>query len=214
MNRFIAYITPPILLLATSLLLGLSSSAFAANILVFGDSLSAGYGLAHGEEWPQLLQDRLSVEYTKSYRIVNASISGETSSGGLARFSTTFDQYQPSIVILELGANDGLRGQPLIDMHNNLAKIITYSTEHKAQVLLIAMKIPPNYGKRYTLAFEKTYVNLQQQYTITLSDFLLSSLSGKPELIQKDGLHPTSEAQPLLLDTVWKSLKPLLRQGK
>jgi len=186
-------------------------SAHAATILVFGDSLSAGYGLSQGEEWPALLVKKLHQEKMPRINIINASISGETSEGGLARFADQIKQHKPTIVILELGANDGLRGQSISQMKHNLGEMISHSQKQGAKVLLIAMKIPPNYGNRYTKAFEQSYFQLQKQYDVMLSDFLLESLSGKPELIQKDGLHPTAEAQALILETVWKSLKPLLQ---
>jgi len=186
-------------------------SAHAATILVFGDILSAGYGLSQGEEWPALLVKKVHKEKMPRINIINASISGETSEGGLARFADQIKQHKPTIVILELGANDGLRGQSISQMKHNLGEMISHSQKQGAKVLLIAMKIPPNYGNRYTKAFEQSYFQLQKQYDVMLSDFLLESLSGKPELIQKDGLHPTAEAQALILETVWKSLKPLLQ---
>jgi acyl-CoA thioesterase-1 len=162
------------------------------------------------EEWPFLLQQQLQ-EQKLPYKIVNASISGETTAGGLRRFASTFNKYQPAIVILELGANDGLRGQSLETMSTNLGIMIRYSQRHQAKVLLVSMRIPPNYGKRYTRDFEQVFTDLQKQHNIALSGFLMGSLSGHPELVQKDGLHPTAAAQPLLLATVWKSLKPLLQ---
>jgi acyl-CoA thioesterase-1 len=197
-----------------SLAILLSPLSKADTILVYGDSLSAGYGLQANEDWPSLLAKRLLDENHKQYTVVNASISGETTAGGLKRFAKTVKKHRPSIVILELGANDGLRGQPTLIMRYNLSKMIKHSLNNNAQVLLIAMEIPPNYGKRYSNDFKQSFKELQKEHDIALSDFLLSSLSGRPELIQKDGLHPTAKAQPLLLETVWKSLKPLLHTPK
>ncbi len=190
------------------------SPLYAANILVFGDSLSAGYGLQAEEDWPTLLKQRLQAEQPGQYTVINSSISGETTAGGLSRFAKTFSKYKPSIVILELGANDGLQGQPLNTMRKNLGKMIEYSLKNEARVLLVSMKIPPNYGKRYTSEFQQSFPELQQEYNIYLTDFLLGNLSGRPELFQKDGLHPAAEAQPILLETVWKSLKPLLQKPR
>lgn len=190
------------------------SQAQAANILVFGDSLSAGHGLELKQEWPALLTERLKEEKLDSrFTVINASISGETTAGGLSRFADTFNKHTPALVILELGANDGLRGLPLATMRENLAAMIRYSLNHQARVLLVSMKIPPNYGKRYTEEFTQSFPQLQKEHGIFLTDFLLGGLSGHPELIQEDGIHPTAAAQPILLETVWKSLKPLLQEA-
>lgn len=203
-----------------AMVLGLLGSAFgplavaADTVLVFGDSLSAGYGLQAGEEWPALLQQKLEAEKLGHYTVVNTSISGETTTGGLARFKKTFNKYMPAIVILELGANDGLRGQPLKAMRDNLNQMIRHCLAYQAKVVLVSMEIPPNYGKRYTTEFQQSFVQLQKKHGISRTDFLLGGLSGRPELLQKDGLHPVAEAQPILLETVWKSLKPLLQRPK
>lgn len=186
-----------------------TDNSHAATILVYGDSLSAGFGLQAGEEWPALLQKKLEGG-KKTYSVVNASISGETTQGGLARFANTFSTHQPAIVILELGANDGLRGQPLGLMRENLGAIISHSRKHKAKVLLVSMEIPANYGKRYTGEFRDSFASVARQHGIPRTDFLLGGLQGKPELLQNDGLHPTAAAQPLLLETVWAALQPLL----
>jgi acyl-CoA thioesterase I len=193
--------------------------AFSANaaikdspqkvILVFGDSLSAGYGLQPNEGWVNLLQARLS-QQKLPYQLVNASISGETTSGGLARFNAALTEHKPSIVILELGANDGLRGLPVRDMHNSLNKMILQTKAAKAKVLLIGMKIPPNYGQKYSRDFSASYAILAKQHKINLVPFLLEGVAGKPNLIQDDGLHPIAVAQPALLGNVWKILKKML----
>ena len=182
------------------------------TILVFGDSLSASYGLPQGQGWVALLEAKLAQNQASktTYKVVNASISGETTSGGLARFSTALTTHKPNIVILELGANDGLRGLPIAEMQANLNQMITQAKTAKAKVLLIGMKIPPNYGLKYTKNFSTTYINLAKQHNIALVPFLLEGVAGKPELIQADGLHPLAVAQPALLGNVWAQLKGLL----
>lgn len=180
------------------------------TILVFGDSLSAGYGIEQNQSWVALLQARLS-QQKLPYQLVNASISGETTSGGLARFSEMLSTHKPSIVILELGANDGLRGLPVSDMRSNLNKMILQAKAAKAKVLLLGMKIPPNYGQKYSRDFSASYAVLAKQHKIKLVPFLLEGVAGKPSLIQDDGLHPLAAAQPALLDNVWMILKGLLR---
>jgi acyl-CoA thioesterase I len=179
--------------------------------LVFGDSLSAGYGIEQNQGWVALLQVRL-IQQKSNFQVVNASISGETTSGGLARFSEMLAIHKPNIVILELGANDGLRGLPISDMQANLSKMILQAKAAKAKVLLIGMKIPPNYGQKYTKNFSQMYVNLAKQHNISVVPFLLENVAGKPELIQADGLHPLAVAQPALLENVWKILEKMLKK--
>ena len=179
------------------------------TILVFGDSLSAGYGIQQNKSWVSLLEARLS-QQKLPYTIVNASISGETTSGGLARFSEMLATHKPSIVILELGANDGLRGLPINEMRTNLNKMILQAKP--AKVLLIGMKIPPNYGQKYSHDFSASYAILAKQHKIKLVPFLLDGVAGKPSLIQDDGLHPIAAAQPKLLDNVWSKLEKLLKE--
>lgn len=188
------------------------SIASAQTILVFGDSLSAGFGVPLGQGWVALLEQKLAqnkLNHT-SYKVINASISGETTSGGLARFNSALATHKPNIVILELGANDGLRGLPIIDMQANLNQMIAQAKTAKAKVLLLGMKIPPNYGLKYTKNFSDTYTSLAKQHNIALVPFLLEGVAGKPELIQTDGLHPIAAAQPQLLGNVWKVLAKLL----
>ncbi len=182
------------------------------TILVFGDSLSASYGLPQGQGWVALLETKLAQNQAgkTTYKVINASISGETTSGGLARFSAALATHKPNIVILELGANDGLRGLPITEMQANLNQMIAQAKAKKIKLLLIGMKIPPNYGLKYTKNFSTAYINLAKQYNIALVPFLLEGVAGKPELIQADGLHPIAAAQPQLLDNVWKVLAKLL----
>ena len=180
-------------------------------IVVFGDSLSAGYGIQQNQGWAALLQARLT-QQKLPYQVVNASISGETTSGGLARFSEMLATHKPSIVILELGANDGLRGLPVSDMRNNLNKMILQAKAANTKLLLVGMKIPPNYGQKYSRDFSASYAILAKQHKIKLVPFLLDGVAGKPSFIQDDGLHPIAAAQPALLDNVWKILGNMLKE--
>jgi len=192
------------------LCLVVSGAAQAAPvILVFGDSLSAGYGLETSQAWPSLLQQRLN-HHKQNWRVVNASISGETSAGGLARLPAALAQQKPAIVILELGANDGLRGLSLTAMQRNLDAMILRIQHTGARVLLVGIHLPPNYGMAYTEKFRRTYETLAQQRHVALLPSLLSGIETKRELFQADGFHPIASAQNQVLDNVWKSLQPLL----
>jgi acyl-CoA thioesterase-1 len=182
----------------------------APVILVFGDSLSASYGIPRDAGWVSLLDQRL-VKEKFDYQIVNASISGETTAGGLSRINAALTEHRPAVVILELGANDGLRGLPLANMSNNLDKIITACQRKKARVLLIGMRLPPNYGMRYTQEFQDTYAALAKQHKLPLVPFLLAGVEDE-KYYQADRLHPTAEAQPLILNTIWAALHPMLKQ--
>ena len=188
-------------------------------ILVMGDSLSAAYNIPTAAGWVSLLENRLAQESLKkeplkksqaNWQVVNASISGETTGGGLTRLPSLLRQHQPTIVLLELGANDGLRGLPPQLITNNLEKMLTLSKQSGAQVMLIGILLPPNYGPAYLAQFEQTYPNLAKKHQLPLVPFLLEGVADKPELMQEDGLHPTAKAQPKLLETVWLELKPLL----
>jgi len=178
---------------------------------VFGDSLSAAYGIAQTRGWVALLAERLKRE-RPDYSVVNASISGETSAGGLARISQALAPHKPVIVILELGANDGLRGLPLGEMRQNLASMTEQAQKAGARVVLVGMKLPPNYGPHYTLDFESAYPELAKRYKTALVPFLLEDVADKEELFQPDRIHPTEEAQPLMMEQVWKALLPLLKE--
>ena len=179
-------------------------------ILVYGDSLSAAYGISQKDGWVTLLQERLK-QKRLDYTVVNASISGETSSGGASRIATTLAQYQPAIVILALGSNDGLRGLPLTQMRENLAHILRACQRAGARVLLVGMKLPPNYGSKYTRDFEAVFATLVRQYRTALVPFALEGVAGNRELFLDDNLHPTAQAQPLILENVWKGLAPMLK---
>ncbi|PLK48832.1 arylesterase [Uliginosibacterium sp. TH139] len=186
-------------------------NALAANILVWGDSLSAGYGIAQEQAWPQLLSRKLA---TEGYRhtVINASLSGETSAGGLSRLPAALTRDKPSIIIIELGANDGLRGLPVPAMRKNLDAMIRSAQASGARVMLIGMRMPPNFGPVYTQKFQQTYSELAQQYKTALLPFMMEGFAERSELFQGDNLHPTAEAQPLILANVWSALKPLLRK--
>jgi acyl-CoA thioesterase-1 len=180
------------------------------SIVVFGDSLSAAYGIAQARGWVALLAERLKRERA-DYSVVNASISGDTSAGGAARIRRTLEQHQPAIVIVELGANDGLRGLPIASMKQNLGAIIEQSQKAGARVVLVGMRMPPNYGPDYTRAFEAAFGELARQYKTALVPFLLEDFGDKQEFFQPDRIHPTAEAQPLMMERVWTALRPLLR---
>jgi len=189
----------------------LTSSKILANLtlLVIGDSLSAAYGMAPSKGWVHLLAQRLQ-DKGYQYRVVNASISGDTTSGGRNRFIKILQQSQPQIVILELGANDGLRALSLPKMRENLALMIKQSQQASAKVLLLGMRIPPNYGKAYSDHFQQIYLDLANKYKISLVPFFLTKVVKNKALIQEDGLHPTEAAQEQLLENVWAKLKEML----
>jgi len=179
------------------------------TILVYGDSLSAAYGMDQQAGWVTLLQHKLT--HTRyPYQVVNASISGETTAGGVQRLAQTLKQHRPSIVILALGANDGLRGLPISEMRSNLANMLEQTQKAQAKTLLVGMKIPPNYGVKYTQAFADSFASLAKQHQLKFVPFLLDGVAGNPQLNQADGIHPVAKAQPMLLDNVWPQLQPLL----
>jgi len=178
------------------------------RILVLGDSLSAGYGMDLAQAWPSLLQTHFQAQ--AEWQLINASVSGETTLGGKTRLPALLATYQPQIVILELGGNDALRGQPLKLMHANLQAMVEMSDQAGAQVLLVGMQIPPNFGPRYTREFAALYPALAEANHLPLVPFLLAGVASDPELMQADGLHATAAAQPRLLANVWPLLAPLL----
>ncbi len=182
-------------------------AAAQQTILVFGDSLSAAHGIPLESGWVNLMQEQLHTNHPQ-YRIVNASISGETTTGGRQRIAAALREHRPAIVILELGANDGLRGAPTKDIEDNLAELIRQSRKAKARVLLLGMQLPPNYGMAYTAAFKSLYAKLAQRYHLALVPFLLEGVT--PEQFQADNLHPVARAQPRILQNVMQKLKPML----
>lgn len=177
------------------------------NILVLGDSLSAAYGIPREAGWVNLLQQELQHSHPQ-YQVINASISGETTTGGRQRIVAALLQHQPAIVILELGANDGLRGTPVADTEANLADLIQKSRQAHAKVLLLGMQLPPNYGVDYTARFKGMYPKLAQRYHVALVPFMLEGIA--PEQFQADNLHPVARAQPLILHRILQKLAPLL----
>ena len=179
------------------------------SILVYGDSLSASYGIAQARSWVALLAERLKRE-RPDYIVVNASISGETTAGGRARLQAALARHKPAIVVLELGANDGLRGLPLEQMRDNLGAMLRQARAAGARVLLVGMKLPPNYGPQYAQGFESAFAGLAKRHGAALVPFLLEGFAEKPELFQPDRIHPTEAAQPLMLERVWRQLRPLL----
>ena len=179
------------------------------TILVFGDSLSAAYGIRPEQGWVALLTQRLQSQ-GYGYQIVNASVSGETSEGGLERLPRALQLHQPAIVILELGANDALRGLPVSAARDNLARMVQLSQAAGARVLLVGMRIPPNYGQRYTADFARIFPELASQYQLPLVPFLLQGVALDPARMQPDGMHPNATGEPPVLDTLWPYLKPML----
>ncbi len=187
----------------------LAATEPTSHILVVGDSLSAAYGMLPEQGWVYLLQQRLQKK-GYSHQVTNFSISGDTTENGLSRLQPALNQYHPKIVVLELGANDGLRGLSLKQMRINLTKMVEQSQAVQAKVLLLGMKVPPNLGKIYTNRFHQIYHELANKYELSLVPFLLKNVAGLAEFNQEDGLHPNEKAQPLILDTVWEKLFPLL----
>lgn len=185
------------------------AAAATPTILIVGDSLSAGYGLAIHENWPALLQERLQAS-GYPYRVVNASISGDTTSGGLARLPRALERNSPAVVVIGLGGNDGLRAIPIPEIRRNLARMIQLSRENGAEVLLAGIHIPPNYGPAYTEAFHQVFHELAQEYGTGLVPFILDGVALDPALMQDDGLHPTAAAQPRIVENVWPELVTLL----
>jgi acyl-CoA thioesterase-1 len=185
--------------------------ASARTILVFGDSLSAAYGIPPEQGWVALLTQRLKAQ-GYGYQIVNASVSGETSSGGRERLPRALQLHQPTIVVLELGGNDGLRGLPLEELRANLAAMVQLAQAAGAQVLLVGMRIPPNYGPRYTEGFARVFPELASQYHVPLVPFMLQNVALDPQRMQQDGIHPNARGEPPVLETIWPQLSSLLKK--
>ncbi|MGO9932653.1 MAG: arylesterase [Steroidobacteraceae bacterium] len=191
---------------------GVSASAETPVILVFGDSISAGYGLASVEQgWVELLKTRLK-DQGYGYQVVNASVSGETTAGGLARLPRALELHHPKIAIIELGGNDGLRALPIPQIRANFAQMIDLAAAADAKVLLLGMRMPPNYGLQYTEQFRSSFSDIAREKKVPLVPFLLNDIALSPQLMQDDGIHPNALGQPRLLENVWPSLQPLLRK--
>ncbi len=193
------------------LLLGFaqSSAATGQSVLVLGDSISAAYGMSLEQGWVALLADQLEASHPHTV-VVNASISGETSGGGLRRLPQLLEQHQPRIVIIELGGNDGLRGYPVNRFRDNLREMAQLSQQAGARVIFLSMEIPPNYGSRYTRLFRESFGVVAEETGSVLGPFMLEGVATEPSLMQADGIHPTVEAQPALLNNVWPTLQSLL----
>jgi acyl-CoA thioesterase-1 len=185
-------------------------SAAERSILILGDSISAAYGIAQSRGWVALLGERLKRE-RPDYIVANASVSGDTTGGGLARLPQALARSKPAIVVIELGGNDGLRGLPPAEMKRNLSAMIEQSRRAGARVLLVGMKIPPNYGPDYTGAFDAVYSDLARQHKVPLLPFLMEDFADRADLFQPDRIHPTEAAQPLMMERVWRALQPLLK---
>jgi acyl-CoA thioesterase-1 len=196
-------------LILAALNLAASYATPTPNILVFGDSISAAYGMRVEEGWVSLLQKKLTTQ-GYGYHVVNASVSGETTDGGRARLARALAIQRPGIVILELGANDGLRGLPLDEVRANLVAMIDAAQKGGSRVLLLGMRIPPNYGATYSERFHAIYGELADKYHVPFVPFLLDKVALDPDMIQQDGLHPNAQAQPQLLEAIWPALRPML----
>lgn len=186
-----------------------SQTLAKSTILVLGDSLSAAYLMPNSEGWVSLLEQRLKKQ-NLDWKIVNSSIVGDTTASGKRRLPKLLEEHQPNIVILELGGNDGLRGLPHKRIRKNIENMVSAIQQQQAKVLLVGIKLPPNYGDRYANGFYNIYQNISKQYSLPLIPFLLDKIALVPELMLPDGIHPTSEAQPIILNTVWKHLEPML----
>ena len=198
------------MLVSLAVLFVSASASAAQTIVVVGDSLSSGYGLTAEQSWVAMLRERLDAE-AYGYDVVNASIAGDTSAGGLARLPRLLKEHSPEVVVIELGGNDGLRGQPVDTLRANLAKMIELSQERGARVLLAGMRIPPNLGPSYTQAFAGVYQELAMRYHVALVDFLLADVALHPELMQADGIHANASGQKIVFANVWRVLSGVLR---
>ena len=197
------------LLIIIGLLCSFSVLAESGNLLILGDSLSAGYGIAIEDSWVSLLQHRLT-EKDYNYKVINASITGDTSRSALQRLDKLLEKYKPEITIIELGGNDGLRGLQLEEVRQNLAEIISLLNENSSRVLLIPMELPPNYGQVYNENLKEIYQELAEVNGLVPARFILDGIGDQPDLMQKDGIHPRAEAQAGMLDNIWPALETLL----
>ena len=199
-------------LLAAALLVLAAPALAARTIMVFGDSLSAAHGLAVEQGWVSLLARRLA-QSGLPWQVANASVSGETTAGGMRRLAEDMKRHQPAIVLIELGANDALRGQPVGAIRANLVRMIRQVRQARAQPVLVGLMIPPNYGIDYAREFREMYPELARKERVPFVPFLLAGIADNPDLFQADQLHPTAAAQPRIVDNVWSALEPLLRKS-
>ena len=198
---------------AATLAVAGAAAAADSTLLVFGDSLSAAYGITPQQGWVQLLAERIK-RAALPWQVVNASVSGETTAGGVRRLPEDLKRHRPSIVAIELGANDALRGQPIASIRSNLEQMIRLARGAHAQPVLVGIMIPPNYGIDYTDEFRRVYRDVARKLDVPLVPFLLEGIVDKPDMFQADQLHPTAQAQPRLLDNVWPTVEPLLKSRK
>lgn len=205
----------PVKTLGTTIVMTLSlfttSAVSAKTILILGDSISAGYGINVEQGWVAKLQQRLNQKYPRQHQVINASVSGETTSGALARLPRLLTTYKPQVVVIELGGNDALRGQPPASIQNNLTRLVSLTKHAQARPLLLGMKIPPNYGSAYSKAFEQTYTTVAKTQHVALLPFLLEGIAGHQQLMQNDLIHPTAAAQSRLLDNAWPHIEKTLK---
>ena len=198
-------------LLLLLLLAFLTAAAQGANLLILGDSISAAYGLGPREGWATLLEERLK-QKRFDYSVANASISGETTSGGATRIGEALNRVKPAVVIVALGGNDGLRGLPTSQMKANLSRIVETAQGQGARVLLVGIRVPPNYGARYAREFEEAFVEVATRYHVPLVPYILKGIGERRELMQEDNIHPTAAAQSKILENIWPKLEPLLKR--
>ncbi|MBP6596842.1 MAG: arylesterase [Arenimonas sp.] len=198
------------LLLALALPAALASAAAPRTVLVLGDSLSAAYGIEPEQGWVALVASRVQAEHA-GWQVVNASVSGETTAGGASRIAGELARHRPEVVVIELGANDGLRGLPLDQARANLDRMILAAKASGARVLLLGMRLPPNFGPQYTQQFEQNFLTLASQHEVALLPFLLEPIATERDSFQADSIHPVAAVQPRLRDHVWPALEPLLR---
>ncbi len=198
-----------IILFAVFLCQAIPAMAQQRNLLVWGDSLSAAFGMREEQGWVQLLSERIAREFP-DYQVINGSVSGETTTGGLERLPAMLAEYLPELVILELGGNDGLLGIPVDAIRRNLDAMIRLIEANGGRVLLAGIRIPPNYGPRYTEPFHENFFSLAEEHELPLLPFLIESIPEVPELMQNDGIHPVAKAQPIVLENVWTVLEPML----
>jgi acyl-CoA thioesterase-1 len=208
-NRFLSRVLRTGLITGLLLCLSLGAQAREHRILVLGDSISAAYGMSLEQGWVALLEEKLETD-AATVEVVNASISGETTAGGLRRLPELLAMHEPNIVVIELGGNDGLRGYPLERLRSNLQQLVTLSKEAGATVILVPMEIPPNYGSRYTAGFRNSFTDIAAGGEIVLAPFLMEGVATDPELVQADGIHPRVEAQPLLLQNILPTIKAVM----
>ena len=187
-----------------------SITADTKKLLIFGDSISAGYGIKESENWVALLADNLNKNSKINFILINSSVSGDTTSGGVSRIKKALEVHSPDYVLIELGGNDALRGYPITNIQKNLERIVSKVLEEKSKPILMQIKIPPNYGKRYVNAFENLYPMISKNYQIPLMDFLLENVALDQNLMQLDGIHPNSKAQPIIAKQIYNEIKNIL----